>query len=207
MPTLKKYSYLYIFLIKIFQLEFMIDIKQIKETRRKLGLTQKQLAKLAGVSQSLIAKIESGRIDPAYSKVQAIIQALENEMHKTQKLVLAKNLMTKPVIGITAKETLQKTMQLMRKKAISQLPVFDRGHPIGSISEERFVDWISQYGNRLANIHVREVMDESFPTVPSNARLEIVTSLLRHYKAVLVKETADVIGIITKADLIKVIGR
>ncbi|MBI2079314.1 helix-turn-helix domain-containing protein, partial [Candidatus Micrarchaeota archaeon] len=48
-----------------------IDVSKLGSLRRKLGITQKELAKLAGVSQSLIAKIEMGKIDPAYSKVLA----------------------------------------------------------------------------------------------------------------------------------------
>jgi predicted transcriptional regulator len=184
----------------------MIDIPHIKETRRKLGLTQKQLAHLAGVSQSLIAKIEAQRIDPAYSKVQAIFQALDDQMHKTQRVVLAKQIMTKPLLAAGPQETLEKAIDLMRKKAISQLPVLERGHSIGSISDEKFVDWMEKYGDRISRVHVREAMDESFPVVPSSARLEVITSLLRHYKAVLVKEGETIQGIITKADLIKVIG-
>jgi predicted transcriptional regulator len=42
-----------------------------------LGLTQGQLAKIAGVSQSFIAKIESGKIDPSYSKVKTIFDVLD----------------------------------------------------------------------------------------------------------------------------------
>ena len=183
----------------------MFDVRQIKEMRRKLGLTQKQLAQLAGVSQSLIAKIESEHIDPAYSKVQAIIEALEDEVHKKQKIVLAKNLMTKPIVSMEPAENLERAMQLMRKRAISQLPIFDRGLPVGSISDERFVDWLSEYGKRLSEVRVKQVMDESFPIIPSNARLEVVISLLRNYKAILVKEGNDISGIITKADLIKVV--
>ena len=41
-------------------------IDRISKIRKQLGLTQIQLANLAGVSQSLIAKLESGRIDPSY---------------------------------------------------------------------------------------------------------------------------------------------
>ena len=69
----------------IFKMNF--DVKSIGSLRRKLNLTQKQLAKLSGVSQSLIAKIESNRIDPSYSKVVSIFHALENEMNSKKQTI------------------------------------------------------------------------------------------------------------------------
>ena len=42
----------------------MDELIELKKLRKKLGLTQNQLAKRANVSQSLIAKIESNKIDP-----------------------------------------------------------------------------------------------------------------------------------------------
>ncbi|MEM2547192.1 MAG: helix-turn-helix domain-containing protein, partial [Candidatus Bathyarchaeia archaeon] len=53
------------------------SLDEIAKRRKLLGLTQKQLAKIAGVSQSFVAKVESGKIDPSYSKVKAIFDVLE----------------------------------------------------------------------------------------------------------------------------------
>ena len=55
----------------------MYDIKQVKEIRKKLGLTQSELAKKAGVSQSLIAKVEAGTLDPTYSNAKKIFAAFD----------------------------------------------------------------------------------------------------------------------------------
>ena len=44
-----------------------IDI--IPDRRRKLGLTQNQLADMAGVSQSYIAKLEAGKINIEHNRV------------------------------------------------------------------------------------------------------------------------------------------
>jgi predicted transcriptional regulator len=52
-------------------------LEEIAQKRRLLGLKQAELAKLAGVSQSLIAKLESGKIDSSYTKVKTIFEALE----------------------------------------------------------------------------------------------------------------------------------
>ena len=44
----------------------LYELDRIKQMRQKLGLTQTQLAKLAGVSQSIITKIERGNIEHLY---------------------------------------------------------------------------------------------------------------------------------------------
>ena len=48
------------------------ELEEIKKIRKSLGLTQAELAKRADVSQSIIAKIESGSIDPTLSKAKKI---------------------------------------------------------------------------------------------------------------------------------------
>lgn len=181
----------------------MYDLEKIKSLRKKLNLTQKQLAKLAGVSQSLIAKIESNRIDPAYSKVIAIFQALEHELSKGDNAKKAKEIMTRHLLLAKPDDRLDKLMELMREKGISQLPVIQNGKCIGSISDSEFVDWLTKYGKGIGKISAREVMEGSFPSVPPKAELNIITELLRFYKAILVEEKGEIQGIITKADLIK----
>ncbi|MHA1431033.1 MAG: helix-turn-helix domain-containing protein, partial [Candidatus Freyarchaeota archaeon] len=49
--------------------------EDIKRLRKKVGLTQTELAEKAGVSQSLIARIESGSVDPRLSTLQRILNA------------------------------------------------------------------------------------------------------------------------------------
>ena len=50
--------------------------------RQKLGITQTELAKLAGVSQSIITKIERGKIEPSYSIASKIFMVLEEQLAK-----------------------------------------------------------------------------------------------------------------------------
>ena len=52
-------------------------LEDIAKRRRQLGLKQSELAKMAGVSQSLIAKLEAGTIDSSYTKVKTIFDILE----------------------------------------------------------------------------------------------------------------------------------
>jgi predicted transcriptional regulator len=56
------------------------DLKEIQQKRKELGLTQRELAKLTGVSRSWIAKVESGRLEPNYSKTKEVFDKLEMEL-------------------------------------------------------------------------------------------------------------------------------
>ena len=53
------------------------ELSEIKKIRKNLGLTQTQLSKRANVSQSLIAKIESGKIDPTFTKTKKIFEHIK----------------------------------------------------------------------------------------------------------------------------------
>ena len=75
------------------------ELEEIRKIRKKLGMTQTELANRAGVSQSLIAKIESSRIDPTYTKTKKIFAAL-SELEKKEE-IKAGQLMTGKLIGIT----------------------------------------------------------------------------------------------------------
>src|SRR3989337_4131762 len=59
-------------------------LEEIANRRRQLNLKQAELAKLAGVSQSLIAKLESGKIDTSYKKVKTIFDTLDRLEVKTK---------------------------------------------------------------------------------------------------------------------------
>jgi predicted transcriptional regulator len=178
------------------------DVKSIGSLRRKLGLTQNQLAKLSGVSQSLIAKIESDRIDPAYSKVIAIFQAIEQEMNRKKQTKKARDIMTSEVVSVSPEESLDRAIKLMKQKAISQVPIFDGKNYVGSVMDDMFVDWFTKYGNNLGKVKVQEVMQECFPIIPLDSELDIIVEMLKFYKALLVAN-GKVSGIITKADLMK----
>ncbi|MCS7114699.1 MAG: CBS domain-containing protein [Nitrososphaerota archaeon] len=181
------------------------SIEEIARKRRMLGLTQKQLAKLAGVSQSLIAKLESGKINPSYDKVKAIFDALENLEMKTD--FHAADVLHDNVIGVGKSETVSKAVKLMMEHGYSQLPVFNGENVVGSISEKTILEQIASGKNfaEISKLSVEAIMEEGFPQVGKKTPLRVVSDLLQVYPAVLVSEKGKVAGIITKADLLKVL--
>ena len=99
------------------------ELEEIKKIRKKLEMTQTELANRAGVSQSLIAKIESGRIDPTYTKAKKIFSAL-SELEKKEE-IKAEQIMTSRIISISPDMSIKDAISKMKKFNISQLPVIE----------------------------------------------------------------------------------
>ncbi|MFC1685826.1 CBS domain-containing protein [Nanoarchaeota archaeon] len=184
----------------------MEELKEIGIRRRKLGLTQVQLAKLSGVSQSLIAKLERGIIDIAYSKAQKIFKALESVGRKEEKTV--EEIMSKVVESVENGDKVSIATGIMKRLQISQVPVLKSGLCVGSVSERDILDMMQKglSPRKLAAMDVEEIMGETFPTLPKSASLNEVASLLQRNEAVLIIEKGKVAGIVSKADLVKIIS-
>ena len=176
----------------------IFDITQLKKIRMKLGLTQAEFAKLANISQSMVTKIESGRLDPTYSKVKQIEQVFSSLSHKNEKT--ADHIMTKKIIQVKSTEKINKLIEVMSKRSISQIPVFNKNNIVGIITESSILkEDLKNIGRRSAS----NVMEDSPPIISKNTSIEVIKNLLNHYPCVLVKDKGKLEGIITKADLMK----
>ena len=168
--------------------------KDLRERRTSLDLTQSALADRAGVSQPLIARIEGGDVDPRLSTLRRIVEAL----HEAEgDVVRAETLMNEAVVNVAPDDTVSDAVHQMQEAGYSQLPVITNGVPVGSISDNDIV----HAGEDVGTNPVRDVMSESFPTVSEDATLDEISSLLDHYKAVMVTSDGDTVGIITQADV------
>ena len=172
------------------------ELEEVKKIRKKIGLTQTELAGRAGVSQSLIAKIESGRIDPTYTKAKKIFAAL-SDLEKKQE-INAGQLMNSRIVSISTGTLIKEAIGKMKKNGISQLPVIDGHKLIGLVSESTLLDAML---NSKAT-QVKEIMQESPPIVSKATSIQVVSGLLKHFPLVLVSEEGKLIGLITKSDLL-----
>lgn len=181
-------------------------LENIYKLRKKFGIKQTELAKKAGVSQSLIARIETGTVDPRYSNIVKIFRALEDIKGKG---IIAREIMTKDVVSVKAGDSLEKATSKMRRYNVSQMPVFKGKKTIGSISEGVIMDQISKGVNihSISQKKVEEFMEDPLPSVNSNTPLSTISVLLENNKAVLVVEKGVINGIVTNADLLKVVHR
>ena len=193
-------------IIPFFSIVIMLpELDTIASRRRVLGLTQTQLAEKAGVSQSYIAKLEAKNIEPSYSKVKAILEVLNGLEQGRETRV--EEIMTTKIINVQQNEVIQKAVDIMRDTGFSQLPVMDEDRPVGSITERTIIDRITstEEDGPVTEMPISEVMDDPFPQVGEDAPVSIIAGLLRIYPAVMVYNKDKITGIVTKADLLKIL--
>ncbi len=169
-----------------------------------MGISQKKLAYSVGTSQSLIAKIESSRVNPSYDVVKKVFEYLDNM--EQPKAGLAKDVEKRDLVWIRKGEKIKEAAEKMRLHGFSQLPVRDDREEIcvGSLSERQIVQGILRASDpkTFYEKQVSEVMQDQFPVVDENMSVNAVALLLQHSQAVLTARRGKVVGIITASDLL-----
>lgn len=173
------------------------DIKDIKRIRVQLGLTQTELSNKANVSQSLIAKVESGLIDASYSNIKRIFDTLDKL--RSEEEPSAKDIMQKQVISVDANDAIKIAIDKMRRNAISQLPVISNGQIVGLVTESDLLDVII---NAKHISKVSEIMKDAPPIVAETAKAKVLLHLLKFYSLLIVADKGKLKGVITKADML-----
>lgn len=179
-------------------------LEEIRRIRLRLGLTQRKLASLVGVSTSLINQIESGRSKPSYETARKIFDVLNGLEAKNSPK--AGDICSRSVISASGKDTASYAAELMRKYGFSQLPVFDGDKLIGLITEEGIMRrMMSGDPDRVGKALVSQLADAPPPIVDVSTPAKALIPLVKYCKAVMVAEKGKIVGIITAADLLKMV--
>lgn len=177
----------------------MFEISRLKQVRRLLNITQSQFARIADVSQSMIAKIEAGKIDPSYSNVKKISDAIERLKHEKEPTI--SEIMVRRVLSVETKGKLKDAIKLLNKHGISQLPVMRGSNIAGILYEATLLEKATEPG--FASMTADEAMNDAPPTVSEDTKVSAVTNLLKYFPVVLVTKRGELTGIVTKADILK----
>ncbi len=179
-------------------------LEYIKQARIRLGITQRRLAALTGVSTSMINQIESGRCRPSYETARKIFEALGSLEGKTA--MKAGDICSRKLISVQRDERLHRAIDTMRQNSISQLPVFDGSKVVGILSEDGLAKiMLEKDEGELKDLKVHQVMDSPPPLVDINTPAKALVPLVRFTKCILVSEKGNVIGIVTITDTLKMV--
>jgi len=170
----------------------------LKRKRLEANLTQSQLAKLVGVTQAHIAKIEGEKVDPRLSTVNKILEILDGGKGRT-----CAEIMTRDVISTHPKDRIQEASETMVRHAVSQLPIVEDGKVVGMITEKSIVKNLDP---NIADELVENVMEPPLPSVPEDTDINTIRPLLEAHSGVLVTKRGKLAGIITRSDLLKVVS-
>lgn len=179
----------------------------IKRIRKSLDITQTELAAASGVSQSTIAKIERGRMSASYDTVVKLFETLDGMRRDEKKDLTAADVASEKVVTVQSTDKVHQASDLMRATGYSQLPVLKGDVPVGSISERGILELLRQGSTmeELGQSVISKVMDESYPVVSDSTPVSSVTSLMSNSGAVLVSKKGKIVGLITSADILKLI--
>ncbi len=180
---------------------------EIKRLRKRLNISQKELGEKVNIPQSTISRIETGTIDPPYSKIQRIFEYLENErISRNKSKKYAEDIMTRKIISISSYSTIREAVDLMNKYEISQLPILENQQNMGSLTSKKLQKEITK-NPKLINIDVSLIKELPFPEVDKKWNVTDISNLLIKYPAVLVKSNYEYVGIITDSDLLKLTSK
>lgn len=170
----------------------------LKTMRTKAELTQKKLADLVGVSQAHISKIEMGKVDPRLSTINKILEVLtEGKKRKCE------DIMTRGVLSAKPNDSILRVCEMMVKNNISQMPVSIGKSIVGAITEESIIRKLS---SNIANKKVKDVMGQPLYTVSEETPMDEIRPILERDQGVLVVRNKEIIGIITRSDLLRTIS-
>ncbi len=185
------------------------SIEELRKMRKNLGISQKELASISGVSQSYIARLEKGSINPTYDKVRRIFDYLNKSGQRAGNIDLTcESIMSIKVIICSPADSVISALNLMRGKGYSQLPVVAQDKKVvGTITESDVNELLIKGASidSLRGFTVKKVMGPTLPQVDKTSPISMIYPILKFSNAVLIMESGDLKGIITKADILKAV--
>ena len=161
-------------------------------------MTQAELASKVGVSQSNIARLERGSLDPKLSLVKKIVDVLTDNTGR-----VCSEIMSVEPTTVDARDAVSIAVSLMQENNYSQLPVMRGTQLVGIITEW---DVIQNLQHDLHEISVQSIMSPSGAImVDENTSVDVIIPLFEKYQAVFVLNQGRIQGIITRTDLLKLI--
>jgi predicted transcriptional regulator len=178
------------------------SVKDIRRARKSVEWTQKDLADATDLSQSAIAKIEKGRYSLSHETFLRIQDVLDRKMAEGGDRLTLGDVMVPAgeLITVSPEEPIGKAVRLMEEHSISQIPVFEAGRTIGTVTSNSLASAMMGppiHTVRKAMIHELPLLHEDMPITP------VITAILAESHAILVTRAGEIVGIVTSEDVLR----
>lgn len=128
---------------------------------------------------------------------------LEARTFSTARDIIARRNDKNKLHAVNSKSKVEQAILLMNREGIDQLPVVDGDNYVGSISASGLLEKIIQRPG-AKNEPIESVMDKPFTFVAFDSTLDVLSSMVnKANKAILVRDEADQVHIITQHDILK----
>ena len=173
------------------------DISDVKNIRKKMGLSQRELAKESGLSVSWINQVEMSVIkDPSYLKIKKIFDLYE--FKKTGHEKTAGDICIKKIISFDLGSSIKDANKIMIDSGISQIPVFEKNLCVGMITDKIITSLV---GSDVSDVKiVKEMLDIAPPRVSADTPIRALRSILEYFEYVLVEKDGFIFGILVRQD-------
>ncbi len=109
------------------------------------------------------------------------------------------------LLSVEVTASAREAIATMNRSGVSQLPVFDKGHLVGSLTESALFQRTVETPD-VMELTVGALIEPPFPTVGPDEDVYEVMKLLKSAPAVLVREGDKYLGIATRFDVVEYLG-
>nr|MBI1231476.1 cystathionine beta-synthase [Cytophagales bacterium] len=129
---------------------------------------------------------------------------LEDKTYTTARNIITARPTAYNLLVVYRDTLVKEAISIMNESSVSQIPVVEDGNVVGSITDTKLLHKIIQNPS-LKDATVSEVMEDSMKFVALDSTLDVLSSMVEKEKAVLVRDDAHQIHIITKHDILAAI--
>jgi cystathionine beta-synthase len=170
------------------------------EYARSLGPKDMMVVILPDHGTRYLAKVYNDQWmkDRGYLDAGALVTA--------QEILNRKQPGTSSLLQLDANELVARAIELMRQHDISQVPVYQSGEIVGSLSESAVLNRLLDDPS-VKEARVGDIMADPFPFVLPTTRIDVISKMIsKEVPAVIVQKADGSQDIITKSDLISVLA-
>jgi cystathionine beta-synthase len=121
-------------------------------------------------------------------------------------LLVAKDRVGRELVTATPASKVRDVIATLASRGISQLPVVEHGKLKGIVAEVDLLRHLVS-GHKTLDSPIDELIEGDYATVTQNTKLELLQTVLGDAKVAIVEDGDEVVGIVTKIDLIAFLAR